>query len=335
MNIKNNETNAERKTLRLSPLAKSRMPGRIELGSDFTLSPVIAGAITIALLVLSAYGAWYLKLITNDQRPFTLLFLVPAVFGAAFFGVRGGMFTALIALIIARLFLFPNSGNQVLANSVSGNVELVALAFGTITIAFVAGRLRSVLSELRQANNDLIDSERRRRNFSSEVLLAVTGGVLRLSTDDAIRGMLDRDPDRTMKLCEPDDAAVLRHIIVDDIKNRGIETVRLDDLSTVATEAASNAIKHGNGGSAAIWYSSHQVSILIEDTGTGISPAQLARATLERGFSTRVSLGMGFFMMIESVDSIVLSTSPKGTSLLLTVGGSKKSTIEDSIMSHY
>jgi len=302
---------------------------------DLNLSPVIAVLVTIALLGFSAWGTRWLEIITADPRPFTLFFLIPVAFGAAYFGIRGGIVTALISLVIARLFLFPQTRNVFLLSTVSDYVEVGALSFGTLTVAVVIGRLRSVLVKLRQANTDLRDSEQRRQNFSREVLLAVTGGVLELCTEQEIKEKLPGESDITVVLREPIDASTLRHLIIGEMKDREITTVRIDDLCTAATEAATNAIKHGNGGRALVWFSPSEVSVLIEDNGPGISPSELARATLERGFSTRVSLGMGYYMMIESVDRMALSTSSGGTWILLTVSGSEKSTIEQNILDHY
>ena len=71
---------------------------------------------------------------------------------------------------------------------------------------------------------------------------------------------------------------------------------RIDDLCTATTEAATNAVKHGSGGEATVWAIGDSVTVQIADNGAGIAPAHLARATLEQGFSTRVSLAWGFIL---------------------------------------
>jgi anti-sigma regulatory factor (Ser/Thr protein kinase) len=303
--------------------------------SDVYISPVLGGLITIGLLIVSCWGTRWLEIVTNDPRPFTLFFLVPVAFGSAYFGVSGGLASAVASIVIARYFLFPHNTHEWMLNTVSDDVEMAALAFGTFTVALVTGRLRTVLEKLRQANVNLKDSENRRHNFNREVLLAVTGGVLDLCDDAEIFQMLPGEPDLTIELNSPSDASALRHRIVDELQNHEFDHVRLDDLCTAATEAATNAVKHAGGGRASVWFRSDKVSVLIEDRGDGISPAQLARATLERGFSTRVSLGMGYYMMLESVDHMALSTSSHGTMILLMVSGSEKATVEQNILAHY
>lgn len=74
---------------------------------------------------------------------------------------------------------------------------------------------------------------------------------------------------------------------------------RVDDLCTATTEAATNAVKHGKRGEGgAVWIAGDAVIVQIADNGSGIAPAHLACATLDQGFSPRVSFEMGFHLML-------------------------------------
>jgi anti-sigma regulatory factor (Ser/Thr protein kinase) len=77
------------------------------------------------------------------------------------------------------------------------------------------------------------------------------------------------------------------------------------------------------------------IAVQITDKGTGIAPTHLARATLEQGYSTRVSLGMGFHLMLHTSDVLALSTTPQGTSILLRVGSSPRPSDEDALLARY
>ena len=55
----------------------------------------------------------------------------------------------------------------------------------------------------------------------------------------------------------------------------------------------------------------------VEDKGPGIGSLILPRATLARGFSTKPSLGMGYSIMLDVVDRLLLKTDEWGTTLLL------------------
>ena len=114
-----------------------------------------------------------------------------------------------------------------------------------------------------------------------------------------------------------------------------MEPGRVADLCTSVTEAATNAIKHGNGGTSRVWVNAEGIAVEIQDRGTGIAPAQLARATLEAGYSTRVSLGMGFHMMLQTVDTLALCTSDRGTTVLLQVSNRPRATEQESLLARY
>ena len=106
-------------------------------------------------------------------------------------------------------------------------------------------------------------------------------------------------------------------------------------MCTGVTEAATNAIKHGEGGDAKIWADSAAVAVQVTDRGKGIAPAQLARATLEQGYSTRVSLGMGFYLMLQTADVLALSTTPQGTSILLSTSTGPRIDEQEALLARY
>ena len=49
------------------------------------------------------------------------------------------------------------------------------------------------------------------------------------------------------------------------------------------------------------------LQVWITDRGAGIQMAELPRVTLEKGYSTKGSLGHGFWMMLRSADSVHLT----------------------------
>ena len=228
--------------------------------------------------------------------------------------------------------------------SVAEAIEFSALLLGTITIAFITGRLRSALGDLNQTNTDLqeanarlTESELQRRVFNRDVLLAVTGGKLRLVEHDEMppRDLVSEPPTLTQTLHVPPDASALRHTLSRLGQETGMDAERIDDLCTATTEAATNAIKHGNGGLATVWAGHESVTVQIEDNGTGIAPAHLARATLEQGFSTRVSLGMGFHLMLQSTDALALCTDTHGTTIFLQVSNKPRPTAQEAVLARY
>ncbi len=311
------------------------------------LSAAGAALLTALLLVGCTWVEIAILDVPGVHRPYTILYLIPVAIGAAFLGTRGGILSAVMALCLARLYLFTDNKHGLALVSfphVAEAIEFGALLLGTFTIAIITGRLRSTLGNLNRtnksladANRRLVESEEQRRVFNRDVLLAVTGGKLRLveSRDMPPPALSGQTPHLVQVLREPSDASVLRHKLMKIGKMTGLNVERIGDLCTATTEAATNAIKHGNGGKATVWADEDAVTVQIEDRGGGIAPAHLARATLEQGFSTRVSLGMGFHLMLQSTDSLALCTDAQGTIIFLQVSKKPRPSVEDAVLARY
>ncbi len=307
----------------------------------------VSALFTLFLLGLCTWGELSLSGIVGVHRPYTIFYLIPVAVGAALLGIWGGIGTAFLALVLARVYLFADNkhGLALLSfpNPAEG-IEFGAMLLGTVTIAIITGTLRSTLSrynhsntELQTVNAKLKDSEEQRRVFNRDVLLAVTGGKLRLVEASEIppSELSQIFPLFTQMLAEPGDASVLRRALNRIGQECGMDRDRVDDLCTATTEAATNAVKHGNGGQATVWAVGDSVTVQIADNGSGIAPAHLARATLEQGFSTRVSLGMGFHLMLQSTDTLALCTDVHGTIVFLQVSNKSRPTIQESVLARY
>lgn len=319
---------------------------KLSLTAKFA-NTVAAVLLTALLLALCTWLESVLTEIADVKRPYTIFYLIPVTVGAALLGIRGGIATAIGALILARVYLFPDDKHGfglVSFPNAAEAIEFAALLMGTFTIAFITGRLRSTLSrynlsneKLQEANLRLTDVEEQRRIFNRDVLLAVTGGKLRLVEPGEIPppDIAHTAPVLVMNLAQSDDTTHLRHALARIGQSRGMDAERIDDLCTAATEAATNAVKHGHGGQATVWGIGDAVTVQIADHGSGIAPVHLARATLEQGFSTRVSLGMGFHLMLQSTDTLALCTDVQGTIVFLQVSNRSRPSIQESVLARY
>ena len=318
--------------------------------SNPLLKPANTLAAVLLVLLLLGLCTWLevgLEDIAGIHRPYTIFYLIPVAVGAALFGVWGGIGTAVAAIALARVYLFADNKHGlglVSFPSAAEEIEFGALMLGTVTIAVITGYLRTTLgrfnqsnAELQEANAKLTESEEQRRVFNRDVLLAVTGGKLRLVEAGEIppADLAHVAPILSLSLAVPADASNLRHALNGIGKDCGMDPDRIDDLCTATTEAATNAVKHGNGGQATVWSVGDAVTVQIADNGAGIAPAHLARATLEQGFSTRVSLGMGFHLMLQSTDTLALCTDVHGTIVFLQVSNKSRPTIQESVLARY
>ena len=82
-------------------------------------------------------------------------------------------------------------------------------------------------------------------------------------------------------------------------------------------EALVNALRHAGGGTYQLFALEATLQVLVRDEGPGIDFRTLPRATLQRGFSTESSLGMGFTIMLQVCERVLLSTRPGRTSVVL------------------
>ena len=318
--------------------------------SNLLLKPANTLASFLAIVLLLGLCTWLeveLEAVAGINRPYTIFYLIPVAVGAALFGLWGGVGTAFAALVLARIYLFSDNKHGVGLVSFPSSAEAVefgAMLLGTIAIAVITGHLRTTLSrfnqsndKLQQANAKLIESEEQRRVFNRDVLLAVTGGKLRLVEPGEIppADLAEVTPALTLPLNVPADASALRHALTRIGRDCGMDPERVDDLCTATTEAATNAVKHGNGGQATVWSGADAVTVQIADNGSGIAPAHLARATLEQGFSTRVSLGMGFHLMLQSTDTLALCTDVRGTIVFLQVSNKSRPSVQESVLARY
>lgn len=312
-----------------------------------TASSLLSALLTLFLLALCTWGEISLTGIVGVHRPYTIFYLIPVAVGAALLGIWGGIGTAFLALALARVYLFADNkhGLQLVSfPDTAEGIEFGAMLLGTIAIAVITGTLRSTLSRFNQSNaqlqavnQKLTESEEQRRVFNRDVLLAVTGGKLRLVEPGEIppADLAHVAPVFTQELAEPADASALRRALSRIGQESGMDRDRVDDLCTATTEAATNAVKHGNGGRATVWAVGDSVTVQIADNGAGIAPAHLARATLEQGFSTRVSLGMGFHLMLQSTDALALCTDVHGTTVFLQVSNRSRPTVQESVLARY
>lgn len=159
-------------------------------------------------------------------------------------------------------------------------------------------------------------STKRQRRFLSDVLASVTGGHLILceSLEDLPVPLAKKEDPVT--ITENGGLSELRHLTLDATVNMPIE--RIHDLVTAVSEAGMNAVTHGGGSGTGVLSVGDDgtVQVRIEDHGLGISLETLPNATLQRGFSTKSSLGHGFKMM-QYVDKVFVLTGPTGTIVVL------------------
>jgi len=158
--------------------------------------------------------------------------------------------------------------------------------------------------------------EAQKRQFYRETILSVTNGKLDICEAALVRAYVSRARLK-MAARTAADVGTIRHQIGEFCKQRGLSGERLEMFLVGAGEAVTNAIKHATAGRVYAGESDGMVWVAVADEGPGISSLILPRATLFRGFSTKPSLGLGYSIMLEVADHILLKTGTHGTTVVL------------------
>lgn len=187
-------------------------------------------------------------------------------------------------------------------------LAIQALVASTPTPRGLLGMVTDI-SERRWLEERLLESELEKKAFCREILRAVTRGRLRLVEREEI-------PDPGQPALEiPLDAwnsyTRLRANLADLAVYEGFTEEGAQDLVLAVGEATTNAIKHARGGVCQAFVEPDRLIIRISDEGGGMAPEDLPRI-LESN-SDRVSLGMGYSLILELSDAVWLATGPTGT----------------------
>lgn len=162
----------------------------------------------------------------------------------------------------------------------------------------------------RAAEVALLQAETEKKEFCRQVLRALSGGKFQLIDAEEL------SQEGRIVLSEPlvDGAGLarVRRSLRELGREVGLLPESVDDLVLAVGEAASNAVKHGKDAFCEVRLREDRISVRVGDRGPGIRPQDLP-AVLEAGYSSKISLGMGYTIMLKLADVIQLATSSEGT----------------------
>lgn len=180
-----------------------------------------------------------------------------------------------------------------------------------VTFRQTVHRLSSLVRELEDAHQETLRVEAEKKQFYRDVISAVTHGKFELVEKEQIP--IAGRPVEEFPVTNGLEFKHARQAIQETAASAGLSEDRASDLVLAAAEALGNVLKHAVEGRCEIRVTEETVLVRITDRGTGIASHFLPAALLKPGFSTKVSLGMGYKMMLDLVDRVWLSTSEAGT----------------------
>lgn len=195
-----------------------------------------------------------------------------------------------------------------------------------------AAERERVMEENQRLLRALQEAGRRRRAFLRSVLADQSGGRLVLCETEA---------DLPAPLVQPDgDVVPLQTSVALRQLRRRVQRAtgrtvwdqeRRSDFTIAAVEAAMNALVHGGGGEARLFFdqAASRLQVWVRDWGPGIPEESLYRATLERGYSTRPgNLGYGLWLGVQMAGRIYLLTRGEGDAAGATIVLEQEASVE-------
>lgn len=177
------------------------------------------------------------------------------------------------------------------------------------------GNPRQFISQV-QDITDRKQADQEKQHFYRETIRCATQGKLDLVSIAEVQQYID-DAALIIDISSNADTVHARLSISEFCKSKGFGNDRLGLFELAAGEAMTNAIKHSGEGLVYAGTSAGVIWVAVSDKGTGISALTLPGVTLRRGFSTKISMGMGYSIMLEASDSILLNTGSNGTTVVL------------------
>lgn len=174
--------------------------------------------------------------------------------------------------------------------------------------------------DLGGVNQLVFDHQETVRDLYRDLFYAASQSRLVLMRREEVPEYLPPSAERVVTHLErPEDIGLCRTAVMERLFQLGYARRPVLEFGLAASEAATNAIKHGGGGRFTLLITPDSWYALVEDRGPGIDLSQLPYSTLLAGFTTSPSLGIGygFTTMLRSLDRVGLYNGPPGVTLLL------------------
>lgn len=181
------------------------------------------------------------------------------------------------------------------------------------TFRLTVERLSTLVTELESAHQLTLQAEIDKKHFYREVIRAVTRDRFLLVDAGGVPpcGRIITE----IPVIDGPGYAAARRAIWEAGRAIGMSEERIGDLVLCAGEAITNAMKHARDGRCMVCQTPNSVVVRVTDEGSGILSHDLPAALLLPGYSTKVSLGMGYKMILRLCDRLWLSTGPEGTTV--------------------
>lgn len=207
------------------------------------------------------------------------------------------------------------------------SIAVLFIVFLTFIISDIYSRalerVRRLLERQQRQNIELVQmaalveqSEAQKRQFYRDTIYSITDGKLSICDHGELRPLT---ASAQVEFDVPDAESVsrARQEVRRYGEDQGLGGERLESFIIAAGEAITNMVKHAEGGRVYAGRTDDSIWVACEDHGPGIESLTLPRAVLLRGFSTKPSLGLGYSVILETADRVLLKTDETGTIVVI------------------
>jgi CheY-like chemotaxis protein/anti-sigma regulatory factor (Ser/Thr protein kinase) len=158
--------------------------------------------------------------------------------------------------------------------------------------------------------------EEEKRRFYRETILSATDGKL-VICDPVDIDYYASQPSVCTDVRKPNELSEAVENVRCECRKFGLDEESTWGFSVGVGEAITNALKHASGGHVCMGKIDNDLWVAVADHGSGINSLILPAAVLRRGFSTKPSMGLGYAIMLDVSDRILLNTGAEGTTIVL------------------
>ncbi|MDO9537724.1 MAG: ATP-binding protein [Thermoplasmata archaeon] len=194
------------------------------------------------------------------------------------------------------------------------------------TVEYLLG-VSTDITELKKAEEALLEAEVHKRDFYRKTILAATGGKLEVVEPQDILA-LQGDLIEKWRIVTAEDYTLTREQAVKLAGSCGLEADLLNGLTACAGEMLSNALKYAGGGEASLYRTDSSILFIVSDTGPGIDSVNVPDIAFVRGYTTAGTGGLGYKLIIACADKTYLATGSGGTIVAVEMRLSKLSPLQ-------
>jgi putative nucleotidyltransferase with HDIG domain len=161
------------------------------------------------------------------------------------------------------------------------------------------------------------NQEERVKAMYRDVIFSVTQGKLLLADDQEINNFYQTDLVSEAAIKNKVDVAHCREKVQKVIDDLNITDKQKFNLLLCTSEVTTNVLKHSIEGQMKVFRHNDVIRVIVIDNGSGIELSDIPKSTLLSGYSSKVSMGKGFSLLLKLMDRVVVNTGPTGTTVVL------------------